>query len=177
MSSESKTIDDLKSLKTDLLRLAFQRKNASRWWYEERKRWRRWGYLRISPPHRDNNTYSNSSLQGHSSEEELGGFQPHGDGARAGKKTKGRVKIKMEFIDNKLRRFRTLKFFLIIELLLFPFLICTLVLTIKLVRPQVHNIFEAENRNNEESIWTLNPDWYTSEEALITECLHVDEYL
>merc|ERR1719317_275260 len=45
--------------------------------------------------------------EGHSSEEELGGFQPHGDGARAGKKTKGRVKIKMEFIDNKLRRYTT----------------------------------------------------------------------
>jgi len=45
--------------------------------------------------------------EGHSSEEELGGFQPRGDGARAGKKTKGRVKIKMEFIDNKLRRYTT----------------------------------------------------------------------
>ena len=45
-----------------------------------------------------------STFKGHSSEEELGGFQPRGDGARAGKKTKGRVKIKMEFIDNKLRR-------------------------------------------------------------------------
>ena len=108
--------------------------------------------MKLSPSYQNNNTYFISSLQGHSSEEELGGFQPHGDGARAGKKTKGRVKIKMEFIDNKLRRSRTLKTFLIVELLLFPFLICTLVLTIKLVRPQVHNIFEAENRNNEESI-------------------------
>ena len=63
--------------------------------------------MRISPPHQNKNTYFNSSLQGHSSEEELGGFQPHGDGARAGKKTKGRVKIKMEFIDNKLRRYTT----------------------------------------------------------------------
>ena len=63
--------------------------------------------MNISPPHQNNNTYFNSSLQGHSSEEELGGFQPHGDGARAGKKTKGRVKIKMEFIDNKLRRYTT----------------------------------------------------------------------
>ena len=77
--------------------------------------------MRISPSYQKNNTYFNSYLQGHSSEEELGGFQPHGDGARAGKKTKGRVKIKMEFIDNKLRRFRTLKAFLIIELLFIPF--------------------------------------------------------
>ena len=44
--------------------------------------------------------------QGHSSEEELSGFQ-QGRGAKAGKKTKGRVKIKMEFIDNKLRRYTT----------------------------------------------------------------------
>ena len=35
---------------------------------------------------------------------------PHkggGEGPPAGKKTKGRVKIKMEFIDNKLRRYTT----------------------------------------------------------------------
>ena len=91
--------------------------------------------MNISPPHQNNNTYFNSSLQGHSSEEELGGFQPHGDGARAGKKTKGRVKIKMEFIDNKLRRFRfeLSKIFSIFNYSLFPFLICTFVLTIKLV--------------------------------------------
>ena len=38
VSSVSKSIVDIKSLKTDLLRLAFQRKDASRWWYEERKR-------------------------------------------------------------------------------------------------------------------------------------------
>ena len=73
--------------------------------------------------------------------------------------------------------FELSKLFSLLNYSLFPFLICTFVLTIKLVWPQVHNIFEAENRNNEESIWTLNPDWYTSEEALITECLHVDEYL
>ena len=30
-----------------------------------------------------------------------------GEGPPAGKKTKGRVKIKMEFIDNKLRRYTT----------------------------------------------------------------------
>ena len=30
-----------------------------------------------------------------------------GDGPKPGKKTKGRVKIKMEFIDNKLRRYTT----------------------------------------------------------------------
>ena len=47
----------------------------------------------------------------------MGGFQARGDGARAGKKTKGRVKIKMEFIDNKLRR----SYFYKIMVLLTPF--------------------------------------------------------
>ena len=46
------------------------------------------------------------TMQGHSSEEELAGYTG-GPGARQGKKTKGRVKIKMEFIDNKLRRYTT----------------------------------------------------------------------
>jgi len=44
--------------------------------------------------------------EGHSSEEELAGYTGS-PGARQGKKTKGRVKIKMEFIDNKLRRYTT----------------------------------------------------------------------
>ena len=35
------------------------------------------------------------------------GLSPGVPGARPGKKTRGRVKIKMEFIDNKLRRYTT----------------------------------------------------------------------
>ena len=38
----------------------------------------------------------------------LGGLSGAGvPGAKPGKKTRGRVKIKMEFIDNKLRRYTT----------------------------------------------------------------------
>lgn len=37
----------------------------------------------------------------------LGGGYPVVPGAKPGKKTRGRVKIKMEFIDNKLRRYTT----------------------------------------------------------------------
>ncbi|XP_073330129.1 serum response factor-like isoform X1 [Pagrus major] len=36
-----------------------------------------------------------------------GGVSPGAPGAKPGKKTRGRVKIKMEFIDNKLRRYTT----------------------------------------------------------------------
>lgn len=36
-----------------------------------------------------------------------GGVSPGVPGAKPGKKTRGRVKIKMEFIDNKLRRYTT----------------------------------------------------------------------
>lgn len=36
-----------------------------------------------------------------------GGVSPVAPGAKPGKKTRGRVKIKMEFIDNKLRRYTT----------------------------------------------------------------------
>ncbi|KAK9540987.1 hypothetical protein VZT92_003401 [Zoarces viviparus] len=36
-----------------------------------------------------------------------GGLSPGAPGAKPGKKTRGRVKIKMEFIDNKLRRYTT----------------------------------------------------------------------
>lgn len=36
-----------------------------------------------------------------------GGVSPAVPGAKPGKKTRGRVKIKMEFIDNKLRRYTT----------------------------------------------------------------------
>ena len=36
-----------------------------------------------------------------------GGVAPGVAGAKPGKKTRGRVKIKMEFIDNKLRRYTT----------------------------------------------------------------------
>lgn len=36
-----------------------------------------------------------------------GGVKPGVPGAKPGKKTRGRVKIKMEFIDNKLRRYTT----------------------------------------------------------------------
>lgn len=36
-----------------------------------------------------------------------GGLSPGVPGAKPGKKTRGRVKIKMEFIDNKLRRYTT----------------------------------------------------------------------
>lgn len=36
-----------------------------------------------------------------------GGASPGVPGAKPGKKTRGRVKIKMEFIDNKLRRYTT----------------------------------------------------------------------
>lgn len=36
-----------------------------------------------------------------------GGIGPGAPGAKPGKKTRGRVKIKMEFIDNKLRRYTT----------------------------------------------------------------------
>ena len=36
-----------------------------------------------------------------------GSASSKGEGPPAGKKTKGRVKIKMEFIDNKLRRYTT----------------------------------------------------------------------
>lgn len=36
-----------------------------------------------------------------------GGVSSPGSGVKPGKKTRGRVKIKMEFIDNKLRRYTT----------------------------------------------------------------------
>lgn len=36
-----------------------------------------------------------------------GGVRPGAVGVKPGKKTRGRVKIKMEFIDNKLRRYTT----------------------------------------------------------------------
>ena len=44
---------------------------------------------------------------GHGSARGSGRGANKGDGPPAGKKTKGRVKIKMEFIDNKLRRYTT----------------------------------------------------------------------
>lgn len=45
---------------------------------------------------------------GHQAAAALGGLSGAGvPGAKPGKKTRGRVKIKMEFIDNKLRRYTT----------------------------------------------------------------------
>ena len=44
-----------------------------------------------------------SNFEDDSDDDDYGG----GKGIRPGKKTKGRVKIKMEFIENKLRRYTT----------------------------------------------------------------------
>ena len=76
-----------------------QRQDESRWRDEEGEGGGRGGEAEVD-------ARLTLTIQGHSSEEELAGYQG-GPGARQGKKTKGRVKIKMEFIDNKLRRYTT----------------------------------------------------------------------
>lgn len=64
-------------------------------------------FEQVDPSHLgDGDDDSDSDLTTHFSSDSQG--QPtHSTGLKPGKKTKGRVKIKMEFIENKLRRYTT----------------------------------------------------------------------